>query len=116
MVVLFLLLLAVTELNGLLIRRGLAVAGVFAINTVISDISKAAPLPTVENVVAKISASTEPQCDEKCRQKIQDRRTLMRQSKSTSSRQEVFDLSRQRANLYGVESKAASCIKGIPCI
>ena len=29
---------------------------------------------------------------------------------------QILDLSRQRAKLYGVESKAANCIEGLPCI
>ena len=40
---------------------------------------------------------------------------MMRQSRSSTSRQEVFDLSRQRAKLYDTQSRAASCIDGIPC-
>ena len=35
------------------------------------------------------------------RRRIEERRAMMRQSRSTSSRQEVFELSKQRTRLYG---------------
>jgi len=67
------------------------------------------------------SAMTPDQtCDEACREQrrkiIEDRRAMMKQSKSTSQRSEVLELSKQRAKLYGTEFKGASCPPGIPCI
>lgn len=60
------------------------------------------------------------ECDEDCKEQrrkmIEDRRAMMRQSRSTSSRQEVFELSKQRARMYGSDYKGTSCIDGIPCI
>ena len=60
------------------------------------------------------------ECDEECkeqrRRRIEERRAMMRQSRSTSSRQEVFELSKQRARLYGSDYKGANCIDGVPCI
>lgn len=58
-------------------------------------------------------------CDESCKaermRRIEERRAMMRQSRSSTSRQEVFDLSRQRAKLYGTEYQGAKCPEGIPC-
>ena len=58
-------------------------------------------------------------CDEACRQErlrvIRERRAMMQQSRSSTSRQEVFDLSRQRATLYNTTYQGASCPPGIPC-
>ncbi|KAJ1455360.1 hypothetical protein M885DRAFT_520264 [Pelagophyceae sp. CCMP2097] len=51
--------------------------------------------------------------------RIRDRRALMQAGRSTSSRQEIFDLSRQRATLvYNTTSKAATCDNplGLPCL
>ena len=60
------------------------------------------------------------ECDEECkeqrRRRIEDRRAMMRQSRSTSSRQEVFELSKQRARLYGSEYQGSNCIDGVPCL
>ena len=60
------------------------------------------------------------ECDEECkeqrRRRIEDRRAMMRQSRSTSSRQEVFELSKQRARLYGSEYQGLNCIDGVPCL
>ena len=59
-------------------------------------------------------------CDEACREKrlqvIRERRAMMRQSRSTSSRQEIFDLSTQRAALYNATYQGASCPPGLPCL
>lgn len=60
------------------------------------------------------------ECDEDCKEQrrkmIEDRRAMMRQSRSTSSRQEVFELSKQRARMYGSDYKGTNCIDGVPCI
>ena len=60
------------------------------------------------------------ECDEECkeqrRRRIEERRAMMRQSRSTSSRREVFELSKQRARLYGSDYKGTNCIDGVPCI
>lgn len=71
----------------------------------------AAPIP--------IPSDTVNPCDEDCREKrriiIEERRAMMKQSKSTG-RSEVFELSRQRANLYGTKYQGTSCPPGVPCI
>ena len=58
-------------------------------------------------------------CDEDCKQKrlerIKERRAMMQQSRSTG-RAEVFELSKQRAALYGTTYQGPSCPPGIPCI
>lgn len=60
------------------------------------------------------------ECDEECkeerRKRIEERRAMMRQSRSSTSRQDVFELSKQRAKLYESEYKGANCVDGIPCI
>ena len=55
-------------------------------------------------------------CDEACKQRIAERRALFQQSRTTRSRQEILDLSRQRAALYNTTFQGASCIPGLPCI
>ena len=50
-------------------------------------------------------------------QRRRDRRALVTAGRSTSSRQEIMDLSRQRAALvYNTTYQGASCIPGIPCL
>ena len=56
------------------------------------------------------------ECDEACKQRIADRRALFEQSRTNRNRQDVLDLSRQRAALYNTTFKGASCIPGIPCL
>lgn len=61
--------------------------------------------------------SNDPDCDDICRANIiQERRAMMRQSRSSTSRQDVFELSRQRAKLYNTTYQGASCPPGIPCL
>ncbi len=59
-------------------------------------------------------------CDDACKEerkkRIQERRAMMQQSRSSTQRSEVFELSKQRAKLYGTEYQGASCAPGIPCI
>lgn len=68
------------------------------------------------------SAAHQPgeECDEKCQEdrkrRIEERRAIFRQSRTTTSRDEMFELSRQRAKLYGAEYKGARCPEGIPCL
>ena len=70
--------------------------------------------------LANDNDSAVEECDEACREKrlqiIRERRAMMQQSRSTSSRQEVFDLSRQRATLYNTTYQGAACPPGIPCL
>lgn len=54
-------------------------------------------------------------CDDACQQRLLDRRALMRQGRSSTSRQEVLDLSRQRAAMYNTTYQGTSCIPGLPC-
>ena len=64
--------------------------------------------------------TADEECDEECkdrrRKRIEERRAMMRQSRSSTSRQEVFELSKQRAKLYGSEYKGTNCIEGAPCL
>lgn len=59
-------------------------------------------------------------CDDRCREdrqrRLAERRALMQQSRSSTSRQDVLDLSRQRATLYGTTFQGAQCPDGIPCL
>ena len=59
-------------------------------------------------------------CNDECLAKrkriIDDRRAMMRQSKSTTRRQDMFDLSRQRAALYNTTYQGAACLPNIPCL
>jgi peptide deformylase len=59
-------------------------------------------------------------CDESCLQErkriIQERRAMMNQSRSSTKRSDVFELSKQRAALYGTQYQGASCPPGVPCI
>ena len=69
--------------------------------------------PLVVNAEADSTTAT---CDEACRQEIiQKRRTMLQQSRSTTSRQELFELSRQRAALYNTTYQGATCPNGLPC-
>ena len=65
-----------------------------------------------------ISQATE-ECDSEClaeRQRIiQERRAMMQQSRTTRNRQDMFDLSRQRAALYNTTYQGATCRPGVPC-
>ena len=61
-------------------------------------------------------AADESACDTACKQRVADRRALFEQSRTTSDRQKILDLSRQRAALYNTTFKGASCIPGIPCL
>uniref|UniRef100_A0A7S0ARZ5 Secreted protein n=1 Tax=Minutocellus polymorphus TaxID=265543 RepID=A0A7S0ARZ5_9STRA len=81
----------------------------------------AATKPTTSiTTISDVESSSAIDCDEGCkeqrRRKIEERRAMMRQSRSTSSRQEIFELSRQRARLYGTEYQGSNCIDGVPCI
>ena len=56
------------------------------------------------------------ECQERRRKTIEERRAMMKQSRSTG-RAEVFELSKQRAALYGTAYKGIpSCPPNVPCI
>jgi peptide deformylase len=85
---------------------------------------KAHPAPSHSDSTTKYDASTSMNtntiiCDEECLEKrriiVQERRAMMNQSRSTG-RSEVFELSKQRAKLYGTEYRGVSCPPGVPCI
>ena len=61
------------------------------------------------------AAASAAECYEECKQRIADRRALFEQSRTTSDRQKILDLSRQRAALYNTTFQGASCIPGLPC-
>mmetsp|Transcript_49272 Transcript_49272/g.96388 ORF Transcript_49272/g.96388 Transcript_49272/m.96388 type:complete len:404 (+) Transcript_49272:64-1275(+) len=60
------------------------------------------------------------ECDKEClaRRKviIEERRAMMMQSRSTTRRQDMFELSRQRAMLYNTTYNGMDCVPGIPCL
>ena len=53
---------------------------------------------------------------ERIRQRLLERRQLMQASKSTNSRQDYLDLSRQRAALYNTTYRGVTCPPNIPCL
>ena len=65
--------------------------------------------------VANAEEFDSSKCNMECQERIRERRALFKQSRTTRSRQEIFDLSRQRAMIYNTTSNAASCIAGFPC-
>ena len=56
------------------------------------------------------------ECDDACQARIAERRAIYLQSRTTTSRQDMFDLSRQRAALYNTTYRGASCVPGVPCL
>ena len=60
--------------------------------------------PSMSPTQSKQNSSSNNDCDEKCmarrKQVIEERRALMKQSQSSTSRRQVLELSRQRAALY----------------
>ena len=72
------------------------------------------------NAAEGIEASLPTTCDEEClnerRRIIEGRRAMMRQARSSTSRQDVFELSQQRAALYNATYQGAFCPPGIPCL
>jgi hypothetical protein len=94
----------------------------------IGDIRELPPLSPAENLLGRIfrpavAGATEsstgegvkPTCDEACRQRIADRRALFEQSRTTSDRQKILDLSKQRAAMYNTTFQGAACVPGLPC-
>ena len=75
---------------------------------------EAAPQAPRRAVLLQPASAAE--CDAECKQRIADRRKLFEQSRTTSDRQKILDLSRQRAALYNTTFQGASCIPGIPCL
>lgn len=59
---------------------------------------------------------TQNKCDSECQKRIEERRQLNRQSRSTRSRQEIMDLSKQRAALYNTTYQGTNCVPGVPCL
>lgn len=61
-----------------------------------------------------------PTCDAFCLEErkriIQERRAMMNQSRSNTKRSDVFELSKQRAAMYGTQYQGASCPPNVPCI
>ena len=72
--------------------------------------------PGKKSVVPMPSAASAAECDDACRERIAERRALFEQSRTTSDRQKILDLSRQRAALYNTTFRGASCIPGVPCL
>ena len=69
---------------------------------------------------ATIPVDAVDECDQACLEErtriIQERRAMMRQSRSSVNRQGVFELSRQRAALYNTTYRGATCPPGVPCL
>ena len=63
-----------------------------------------------------VAASCDESCQAERRQLLENRRQLMRQSRSNTQRNDVFELSRQRAALYNTTYQGATCAPGIPCL
>ena len=66
-----------------------------------------------------LAEDSQTECDNDClaerKRIIEDRRAMLRQSRTTTSRQDMFDLSRQRAALYNTTYQGSSCPPGVPC-
>ena len=67
------------------------------------------------------STSGTADCNEECRQerrkKIMERRAILQQSRTTTKRSDMFELSRQRAALYNTTYQGAACPPGgVPCL
>jgi peptide deformylase len=73
------------------------------------------------SVVATRENAAASTCNEACLAErtriIEQRRAMMRQSRSNTNREEVFRLSQQRAALiYNTTYQGAQCLPGVPCI
>ena len=79
-------------------------------------IAASKPTATTPDFEAPSAIECDEECKEQRRRRIEDRRAMMRQSRSTSSRQEVFEISKQRARMYGTEYQGSNCIDGVPCL
>jgi peptide deformylase len=70
--------------------------------------------------IASPTSALPSYCDEACLQErkriIQERRAMMMQSKTNTKRSDLFELSKQRATLYGTQYQGATCPPGVPCI
>ena len=66
--------------------------------------------------VSPAAAADRDACDEACKQRIADRRALFEQSRTTSDRQTIINLSKQRAKLYNTTFQGVECIPGLPCL
>lgn len=73
-------------------------------------------IATTPDLESPSAIECDKECKEQRRRRIEDRRAMMRQSRSTSSRQEVFEISKQRARMYGTEYQGSNCIDGVPCL
>lgn len=90
-------------------RRGvMALVAAAAVSTSVPSTSRAAP------------EDTRLECNEQCQSDrtrvILERRAMMQQSRTATNRQDMFDLSRQRAALYNTTYQGASCPPGVPCL
>ena len=83
-----------------------ATAAAFAID---GDGSERSAAEAVETVTEKAEAAAR-------QQRIAASRARMAQARSSTRREDVFELSRQRAALYNTTSRAWSCPPGMPCI
>jgi peptide deformylase len=72
------------------------------------------------DLIPRANAAEMDECDETCiaerKRIIEERRAMMRQSRTNTRRQDVFELSRQRAAMYNTTNQGAQCPPGIPCI
>ena len=72
--------------------------------------------PLLDGFDLSEAGRAEAECDDACKQRIADRRAIYQQSKTTTKRQDMFDLSRQRAALYNTTYQGADCVPGLPCL
>jgi hypothetical protein len=76
--------------------------------------TKESPTIPLESYSPPTSSAPVNDCDYRCREdrqrRLAERRALMKQSRSSTSRQDVLDLSRQRAKLYDTTYQGARCL------
>ena len=69
----------------------------------------------IRQTFSSAAAGGAAECDADCLARIAERRAIF-QSRTTTSRQEILDLSRQRAALYNTTFRGASYVPGLPCL
>lgn len=78
------------------------------------------PVARADEPGATINQSVATTCNDSCqaerRQLLENRRQLMRQSRSNTQRSDVLELSRQRAALYNTTYQGVTCAPGVPCL
>lgn len=82
-----------------------------------AEIEQAMPMESSNASVKKNGDECNEACLQERKRIVQERRAMMNQSRTNTKRSDLFELSRQRATLYGTNYKGASCPPGvIPCL